>query len=408
MHIVIACSVRTAFFAGLVACVAGCATQAPRNIDLAARPGEGVVVFAVSHDVSGGRGSTFSVHLDKEGPDALTHIYPSVETKATIRMGSDFDDDFGRIAVVNLPAGRHELSTWSFSNGTGLFISPKVTPPPLPFEVKAGSVIYLGDIHGLLGVGRNLIGMKSAGDVEPEVRDRHERDLAVLDAKYPQFRGKAVVQLLPTGAWAPGPKTSRIDVVKPMSAVLAGPVTDAPLPGKAKLTKPALRSGYACCNLHYEEDWISDGNWGSFPMIAVGTPIDIISLSKHKAHVLINGNRMRLGHDYGREQESLNFWLNKVVVADDPRIRIATYDPDVRAAIAAGKLLTGMTREQVIASIGYPMMNENPSLEASVWRYWLDSNEEYQLAWGKQGTLEDVTAVASVRKLIMYSPEVTK
>jgi hypothetical protein len=32
---------------------------------------------------------------------------------------------------------------------------------------------------------------------------------------------------------------------------------------------------------------------------------------------------MRLGHDYGRDQESLDAWVNKVVVKDDPRGRIS-------------------------------------------------------------------------------------
>jgi hypothetical protein len=399
---------RKAFLAGLASLICGCATQAPKEINLDAHPGEGIIVFAVSHDASGGHVSTLWVQLDRVSGKSLTNSYPSVESKGTIRLASDFDDDHGRLAVVNLPAGRHELSTWRFSNGTGLYISPEKDPPPLQFEVNAGAVVYLGDIHGVVGVGRNLLGIKSAGDVEPEVRDRHERDIAVFESKYPQFRNKATVQLLPTGTWAAGRKTAHVEVAQPLAAVVAGPVTSAPLPGKAVLTKPALRSGYACCNLHYEDDWISDGNYGSLPMIAVGTPVDIVSLGRHKAHVLINGNKMRLGHDYGRAQESLDFWLKKIIVADDPRPTIASYTPDVRSAIAVGRLLPGMTRDQVLVSIGYPNPSENPSLEAPVWRYWLSDGEGYELEWGKDGKLNDVSAVASVRKLILYSPEVAR
>ena len=51
-------------------------------------------------------------------------------------------------------------------------------------------------------------------------------------------------------------------------AFLAGCGT---MPGQTGATAsapaPALLSGYTCCNLHYEGDWISDANWSSMPTI---------------------------------------------------------------------------------------------------------------------------------------------
>src|SRR5262249_34693942 len=63
------------------------------------------------------------------------------------------------------------------------------------------------------------------------------------------------------------------------------------------------RHGFACCNLHYSKDWISDGNYAELPMIPVGTPIEVQSYGKNRAYVVIDGKPMRLGHDYGRDQE---------------------------------------------------------------------------------------------------------
>lgn len=38
-------------------------------------------------------------------------------------------------------------------------------------------------------------------DVQPEVRDRRERDLAMIEKKYPQFKNKISINLLPQGLW---------------------------------------------------------------------------------------------------------------------------------------------------------------------------------------------------------------
>lgn len=167
---------------------------------------------------------------------------------------------------------------------------------------------------------------------------------------------------------------------------------------------PLPRNGFACCNLHYEEDWISDGNYAGLPMLPAGTPITVVSLGRHKAHILINGNKMRLGHDYGRMQESLQAWIRKIVVDADPTPRINGYPAEIQAAIKEGKVMVGMTREQVIASIGAPLTSETPSLDTTVWRHWVSSFEEYQLRWGPDGTIAEVSGVDSVRDRMIHRP----
>jgi hypothetical protein len=164
------------------------------------------------------------------------------------------------------------------------------------------------------------------------------------------------------------------------------------------------RQGFACCVLHYSHDWINDGNYAELPMIPAGTPVEVLSYGFHRAYVKVDGKPMRLGHDYGRDQETLEAWVGKIVVNDDPRPRIATYAPPVQAAIREGKVMVGMTREQVIASIGYPLTSENVSLDAPMWRIWRSSHGEYDLNFGPDGRIKSITGDNEVTALVVYQP----
>jgi hypothetical protein len=163
------------------------------------------------------------------------------------------------------------------------------------------------------------------------------------------------------------------------------------------------RKGFACCNLHYSKDWINDGNYAELPMIPAGTPIEVVSYGRQRAYVNIDGKQMRLGHDYGRDQESLEVWVDKIVVAEDPRPRIAGYPRGVQEAIRNGKVMVGMTREQALASVGYPLTSENASLDAAVWRIWRSTHGEYDLNFRPDGRVGSVTGDDAVLSMVVLT-----
>lgn len=166
-----------------------------------------------------------------------------------------------------------------------------------------------------------------------------------------------------------------------------------------------LLQGYTCCNLHAEGDWISDSNYTTLPMIPVGSPIRVTDYGSNRASVEINGKPYRLGHDYGRTQETLEQWVAKIVVTQDPKPRIAKMPGNVREAIRSGQIVTGMTREQVVMAVGYPLASENASFEAPTWRMWVSSFGEYQLNWDGKGRLSQIVASdPTTRNLIEYRP----
>lgn len=186
-----------------------------------------------------------------------------------------------------------------------------------------------------------------------------------------------------------------------MSSVGLGPKTPPPgTPGAPVFP----RQGYACCDLHYKKDWINDGNYSSLPMIPAGTPIEVDNYGRHRAMIKVGAKTMWLGHDYGRDEETLDVWVNKIVINDDPKPRIAGWPPSVQSAIREGKVMVGMTREQMTTAIGYALTSENPSLDASTLRYWRSTHEEFQVRFGADGRVASVTGDDAVTSLVVYRP----
>ena len=164
------------------------------------------------------------------------------------------------------------------------------------------------------------------------------------------------------------------------------------------------RQGFVCCNLHYDGDWISDNNYAELPILAAGTPVTVMGYGKNRANIDVDGKPMRLGHDEGRAQETLDDWVNKLVTNEDPRPRIASYPASVQAAIRAGKVMLGMTREQALVAVGYPLPTVNQSLDTPVWRLWNSRRGEYQLNFGADGRVTSITGDGEVTSKVIYLP----
>jgi len=141
-----------------------------------------------------------------------------------------------------------------------------------------------------------------------------------------------------------------------------------------------LQAGFACCNLHYDGDTITDSNFGQLPFLPAGSPLKLRQIDGYVAHVDAGGRSLRLVLEH-RGQETMQEWLGRIVVAEDPRPKIATFPPAIRDAINAGKLLKGMTREQALMAVGYPQTNEKMRFEGPSWRYWWSGFAPYYVYW---------------------------
>jgi hypothetical protein len=152
-----------------------------------------------------------------------------------------------------------------------------------------------------------------------------------------------------------------------------------------------LVSGFLCCNMRTYGDSISDINYDEqgTRIVAVGTPARITAYDFRWFNLDLAGKPQRIKNDYSRNIP-LPAFARRYVVTEDPKQKMAAFPPAVRDAILAGKVMPGMTREQVLMAIAYPVASENPSLDAPVWRYWRDSWSEFQVQFDEKGIVKTV------------------
>lgn len=194
-----------------------------------------------------------------------------------------------------------------------------------------------------------------------------------------------------------------------MAAVLSLMGTLAGCAGQAPRDETPWLVGYTCCNLHYDGDWISDANYSDLPFIPAGTPISVTQPARdsYRTYATIAGRPFRLGLDYGRPVQGTEQWLSQVVVRDDPRINNAAWSLEVRQAIAQGKVMLGMTREQVIVALGYPLPTKTPNLDSNVWRYSQNGSVEYDVRWENERVSQVTKALEQKGGLPVAQPAKT-
>ena len=160
--------------------------------------------------------------------------------------------------------------------------------------------------------------------------------------------------------------------------------------------------GFLCCNMRTDGAWISDINYdeNGKKIIPAGTPIKVTGYGHYRVKVEINGKSQAIGNDYSRDL-ALDAFAKRYVVADDPAAKIAAYPRKIQDAIAHAQIVLGMTREQVLMSVGYPVSSENHNLEDKTWRFWLSSFQEFRVRFDDSGRVTNVEGDGDAKSKIL-------
>jgi hypothetical protein len=163
-------------------------------------------------------------------------------------------------------------------------------------------------------------------------------------------------------------------------------------------------AGFLCCNMRSDGSWISDINYdeNGKQMIPAGTPVKVTGYGRYRVKLDINGKSQAIGNDYSRDLSNEVF-AKRYVVSDDPKLKIAAYAKNIQDAIASAHIVLGMTREQVLMSVGYPVSSENHDLASKTWRFWLTSFGEFHVNFDDSGRVIAVDGDTDTKAKIMGS-----
>lgn len=171
------------------------------------------------------------------------------------------------------------------------------------------------------------------------------------------------------------------------TAALAG---CAPTMSSEMLQQYQNRTLYTCCNIHYESSNVSDANYYVGGTVPFGSPVHVTKAGRGEVTIQAGGQELNLHHRYGPPNETLQQYLDKYLVAEDPKMKAATYSRAAQEAIREGRVELGMTKDQVVLSLGYPPAHRTPKLDAWEWTYWYNQWATYRVQFDQNGKVSQL------------------
>lgn len=173
--------------------------------------------------------------------------------------------------------------------------------------------------------------------------------------------------------------------------------------GAANAQTP-LPSGFLCCNLRIDRDWISDINYRheGTEVIRAGTPVRGVEWGRYSVGLRLGSRTVWLGNDYSRDLDDRQF-AGRYIVRADPRVQITAADFFVQEAIRQSRVIPGMTDMETAIALGYPVARYTPSLTATTWKYWIDRSGEFTVRFNATRRVSSVSGETRVLGQVLYS-----
>ena len=107
--------------------------------------------------------------------------------------------------------------------------------------------------------------------------------------------------------------------------------------------------------------------------------------------------------DGNSQTDVLSSSMRKIIVDQDPRIELATWPARTQAAVRSGKVVLGMTRQQVLMALGYPSPADTPNLASGTWHYWSAIDDTpIDIGFDTAGLLRDIKGSQPSIRMVRY------
>lgn len=176
-----------------------------------AKTNKAVVVFSIAQPLNSEKYGDSLFRLTRTGESGSIHATShDVMNPISGTPPSEFTDRYGRLATIELEPGEYQVD-WMFSDGQGHFSVPGLPARNL-IQVKAGEVLYVGELFIKLEFGETLFNIQRVVAAGGFLNDESARDIPLFEKKYPKL-GKPEVRLFRTGPILPD-TSNVLDAVK--------------------------------------------------------------------------------------------------------------------------------------------------------------------------------------------------
>ncbi len=123
--------------------------------------------------------------------------------------------------------------------------------------------------------------------------------------------------------------------------------------------------------------------------VPVGTPVTLVKKGRNAFIIQDQGTQteIKIENQQKFSRVSIDSIFSRYLSRE--KINLASFNPAFLDTIKVGKVAVGMTKAEVIASVGYPPGHQTPSLEEDNWKYW-PSRYDTQLVTFTDGKVSSV------------------
>lgn len=122
-----------------------------------------------------------------------------------------------------------------------------------------------------------------------------------------------------------------------------------------------------------------------------GSKITVIKVTKKYADILVdrfNIGKVRLFNPVKHSRLSTEMYLNRML--SKKALGFRKYAKKKRDYIQSCRLSVGMSKNEVIASVGYPPAHVTPTIEMNQWKYWKKRFNTEMLYFSKSNNLQTI------------------
>jgi len=139
---------------------------------------------------------------------------------------------------------------------------------------------------------------------------------------------------------------------------------------------------YLCCNLHYDKPEITDANYTGGSLIPFATRAEILKVTRQSVQFKPAGHEpLTLEYKHGSKSVPFSEYLDRLFVTDDPRLKLRKVNAKQVKLMESGTVAPGMSKDQVLMTLGYPPADRTPSLEASAWTYDASPSQTFTVSF---------------------------